>query len=170
MDTKLILEEALSLRPAERLKLIEMLTRSLNNPDESIEKIWAEESEKRYNALIEGKVKTIAFKEIIERYKQMQVEFIEPASIELDDAIEYYNLQFDGQEDKLFAEVTDTIDLIIRFPEHWSRNTEHTRKAVLRKFPYNLIYSIQKDKIFILAVAHQNRKPEYWIDRLLQNK
>jgi len=69
MDTKLILEEALSLRPAERLKLIEMLTRSLNNPDESIEKIWAEESEKRYNALIEGKVKTIAFKEIIERYK-----------------------------------------------------------------------------------------------------
>ncbi len=46
-----------------------MLTRSLNKPDENIEKIWAEESEKRYNALIEGKVKTFAFKEIIERYK-----------------------------------------------------------------------------------------------------
>ena len=69
MDTKSVLKEALLLRPAKRLQLIEMLTRSLNKPDENIEKIWAEESEKRYIALEEGKLKTVAFKEIIERYK-----------------------------------------------------------------------------------------------------
>ena len=69
MNTKSVFEEALQLRPAERLKLIEMLTRSLNKPDEDIEKIWADESEKRYKALEEGKVKTIAINEIIERYK-----------------------------------------------------------------------------------------------------
>jgi len=69
MDTKSVLKEALHLRPAKRLQLIEMLTRSLNKPDENIEKIWAEESEKRYKALEEGKINTIAFKEIIERYK-----------------------------------------------------------------------------------------------------
>jgi len=69
MDSNSILKEALHLRPAERLQLIEMLTRSLNKPDESIEKIWAEESEKRYKALEEGRIKTIAFNEIIERYK-----------------------------------------------------------------------------------------------------
>ena len=69
MDTNSILKEALHLRPAERLQLIELLTRSLNEPDENIEKIWAEESEKRYKALEEGKIKTIAFNEIIERYK-----------------------------------------------------------------------------------------------------
>jgi len=69
MDSNSILKEALNLRPAERLRLIEMLTRSLNNPDENIEKIWAEESEKRYKALEEGRIKTIAFNDIIERYK-----------------------------------------------------------------------------------------------------
>ena len=69
MDTKSIFKDALLLRPAERLQLIEMLTRSLNKPDENIEKIWAEESEKRYKALEEGKVNTIALKDIIERYK-----------------------------------------------------------------------------------------------------
>jgi putative addiction module component (TIGR02574 family) len=69
MDSKTIFEDALRLRPAERLQLIEMLIRSLNKPDEDIEKIWAEESEKRYKALEEGKVKTIALNEIIERYK-----------------------------------------------------------------------------------------------------
>jgi putative addiction module component (TIGR02574 family) len=69
MDTKSIFNDALRLRPAERLQLIEMLTRSLNKPDEKIEMIWAEESEKRYKALEAGKLKTIAIKEIVERYK-----------------------------------------------------------------------------------------------------
>ncbi len=69
MDSKLILKEALDLSPAERLQLIEMLTLSLNKPDENIEKLWAEESEKRYKALEEGRIKVIAFNEVIERYK-----------------------------------------------------------------------------------------------------
>ncbi len=55
------------------MQLIEMLTRSLNMADESIEKIWAEESEKRYKALEEGRIQTIAFKDIIERYESMQI-------------------------------------------------------------------------------------------------
>lgn len=69
MDTKSVLKDALQLRPAERLQLIEMLSRSLNKPDEDIENIWAEEAEKRYKALEEGRVKTIAFNDIIEHYK-----------------------------------------------------------------------------------------------------
>jgi putative addiction module component (TIGR02574 family) len=69
MDTNIILKEALNLSPAERLRLIEALSHSLNKPDQSIEKIWAEESEKRYKALEEGRIKVIAFKEVIQRYK-----------------------------------------------------------------------------------------------------
>ena len=69
MGKKSILEEALHLRPADRLRLIELLTRSLNEPDEKIEKILAKESEKRYEALKKGKVKTIPLEEIIQRYK-----------------------------------------------------------------------------------------------------
>ena len=67
MNNKWVSEDALQLRPAARLQLIEMLSRILNNPDENIEKIWAEEAEKRYNALEKGKIKTIAVKGIIER-------------------------------------------------------------------------------------------------------
>jgi len=67
MDTESILTDALHLRPAERLQLIELLTKSLNKPDEIIEQIWAEESEKRYKALKAGKVKTIPLSEIVLR-------------------------------------------------------------------------------------------------------
>jgi putative addiction module component (TIGR02574 family) len=69
MDSNTILNKALQLRPAERLQLIERLTRSLNKPDEKIEQIWAEESEKRYQVVKEGKVKTIPLNEIIKRYQ-----------------------------------------------------------------------------------------------------
>ena len=69
----------------------------------------------------------------------MQVAFIEPALLELDDAIEYYNLQAEGIGQKFLDEVLETIDLILQFPQLWSNITANTRKAVLRKFPYNLI-------------------------------
>jgi plasmid stabilization system protein ParE len=96
----------------------------------------------------------------------MQIEFTEPASIELDDAFEYYELQLPGLGKKFLNEMIETTEIISDFPELFSQNSKHTRKAVLRKFPYNLIYSIYKNKIFIIAVAHQNRAPEYWIDRV----
>jgi len=69
MDSKILLKKALQLRPAERLQLIEWLTRSLDKPDDKIDRIWAEEVEKRYQALTDGRVKTIPLDEIIKRYK-----------------------------------------------------------------------------------------------------
>lgn len=96
----------------------------------------------------------------------MQVEFIEPALIELDDAIEFYNLQSIGLGDIFFKEVLRTIDLISNYPNMWSPNTKNTRRAVLRKFPYNLIYTVLDKNIFVIAVAHQYREPEYWINRI----
>ncbi len=69
MNPNSLYKDALKLRPADRLKLIEMLTESLNRQDEKIEQIWAEEVEKRYSALKAGKVRTINLSEIIERYK-----------------------------------------------------------------------------------------------------
>ncbi len=69
MYTKSVFEYALQLRPAERLQFIELLSRSLNKPDENVVKIWDEEAEKRYKALEEGRIKTIAINDIIELYK-----------------------------------------------------------------------------------------------------
>ncbi len=97
----------------------------------------------------------------------MDIEFIEPATIELDDAIDYYNLQLQGLGKKFFEEVLQTINLISVFPEVWVKNSEYTRKAILKKFPYNLIYLNYNDMIYIIAVAHQHREPDYWIDRIL---
>jgi len=68
---------------------------------------------------------------------------------------------------EFFNEVLQTINLISVFPEVWAKNSERTRKAVLKKIPYNLIYLKYHGMIYIIAVAHQHREPEYWIDRIL---
>ncbi len=49
----------------------------------------------------------------------------------------------------------------------WSVNAPNTHKAVMTHFPFNIIYSIYNNKIYIIAVAHQHREPEYWIERIL---
>ena len=69
MDSKTLLQEALHLRPAERLQLIEWLAKSLDKPNDTIDQLWAEESEKRYEALLRKNVKTFTIEEIIQRYK-----------------------------------------------------------------------------------------------------
>jgi len=65
MDSKNIIQTALTLSPAERVFIIEALSQSLSEPDKNIETFWKEEVEKRYTAFLQGKVKSISYEKII---------------------------------------------------------------------------------------------------------
>ena len=67
MDSKNIIQNALNLSPAERLFIIEALSESLSEPDKEIDKHWKEEVEKRYEAFISGKYKSIPYEEILKK-------------------------------------------------------------------------------------------------------
>ena len=62
-----ILEEALHLKPQERYIIIENLVHSLNQPDEEIDKVWIEESQKRLKAYKEGTVKTVSYDQVFHK-------------------------------------------------------------------------------------------------------
>jgi plasmid stabilization system protein ParE len=40
-----------------------------------------------------------------------------------------------------------------------------SRRYVLRRFPYSIIYRATADEIQIVAVAHHRRRPGYWAKR-----
>ena len=61
METKNIIQSALSLSPAERLFIIETLSQSLSEPNSDVEKLWKDEIEQRYNAFLSGEIKTIPY-------------------------------------------------------------------------------------------------------------
>jgi toxin ParE1/3/4 len=40
-----------------------------------------------------------------------------------------------------------------------------SRRHLLTRFPFAVIYTIENQRIYILAVMHLKRKPFYWKDR-----
>ena len=95
----------------------------------------------------------------------MGIEFLEPAYDEYKEAIEFYNLQSEGLGNKFASEIDRTLSIIRNYPQGFSEYTKNTRKAVVNIFSYNIIYSIHKEAILIIAIAHQHRKPNYWENR-----
>ncbi len=65
MSNKEILEQAMALKPEERLMIVEGLLKSLDEPDQKIDEIWAEEAEKRLKAYREGRLEGIPMEEIL---------------------------------------------------------------------------------------------------------
>jgi len=73
MNTKALLDEAMKLKPEERLTLVEGLIQSLDEPGKRLDEIWAEEAEKRLKAYREGKLQGVPMEEIFQdmpRYKE----------------------------------------------------------------------------------------------------
>ena len=95
----------------------------------------------------------------------MNVIFSKYAGQELTDAVRYYELEYEGLGRRFREEVRKAAIRIAEYPMAWSVERGDVRKCLLHKFPYKLLYSIEEDHIFVIAVAHLHRKPDYWIER-----
>lgn len=95
----------------------------------------------------------------------MRVIFTKLARQEMEDSVRYYELEYTGLGDKFKEEVRMAALRIATYPQAWSIERGDVRKCLLHKFPYKLMYSVEKDHILIIAVAHQHRKPDYWVSR-----
>jgi toxin ParE1/3/4 len=51
-------------------------------------------------------------------------------------------------------------------PERWPGGKNNTRRFLLWRFPFAIIYSEDESTITVWAVAHGSRRPEYWTHRL----
>jgi plasmid stabilization system protein ParE len=62
--------------------------------------------------------------------------------------------------------VSGGIRLIVQAPQRWPGHLHGTRRFVIYRFPYSVIYLDDLDLVTILAIAHSKRRPGYWKDRL----
>lgn len=95
----------------------------------------------------------------------MKICFVDEASGEFRDAVEYYNEQRQGLGFELANEVKATLSRIGLYPVTWPEFESGIRKCIVKRFPYALIYTVEDDVIIILAVMHMKRKPDYWKNR-----
>jgi toxin ParE2 len=96
----------------------------------------------------------------------MRIRFLEIAQIELDEAVEYYNLESPGLGGEFLSEVLNALDRIGGFPEAWQPCSKRTRRCQTRRFPYGIIYQIREKEILVAAIANLHRKPDYWGSRI----
>ena len=62
----------------------------------------------------------------------------------------------------LYAAVED----ILAAPRRWATYLYGTRRFVMQRFPFSVVYLDDPELVTIIAVAHGKRKPGYWKDRL----
>jgi putative addiction module component (TIGR02574 family) len=61
--------EIRSLPDAEKLRLVDTILSDLDKPDPEIDRVWAEEARKRWDAYKAGRITTISYEEVMTKYR-----------------------------------------------------------------------------------------------------
>jgi len=96
----------------------------------------------------------------------MIVGFHPKASEELITSSEFYETKIVGLGDEFLNEIERMIQVLEDTPLLGVEIENPFRRAVLHRFPFSLIYTAEKNTLWIVAVAHQRLKPGYWKSRV----
>jgi len=59
-------------------------------------------------------------------------------------------------------EIDRALNAIAAAPERWPVQLSGERRFTLSRFPYSVLYRTRAGEIFIVAIAHHRRRPEFW--------
>lgn len=85
---------------------------------------------------------------------------------ELRDAIRYLVEEKPSVAGDFPDEVEATFQSIGRDPRSGSPGARGTRRKYIMRFRYTVIYRIDVDRVFVVALSHHRREPDYWHHRL----
>jgi putative addiction module component (TIGR02574 family) len=68
--TDILVSELKSLPDEEKLKVLDALLTDLDRRDSEIDRVWATEARKRWNAYKAGKVATVSYEELMAKYSR----------------------------------------------------------------------------------------------------
>ncbi|MBA4396616.1 MAG: plasmid stabilization protein [Syntrophus sp. (in: bacteria)] len=100
----------------------------------------------------------------------MRFFFHPEAKEEFDGAVDFYEQSQPGLGLEFAEEVYATIARINQYPDAWSEMSKNSRRCLVNRFPYGLVYQSKANDLRIIAVAHLHRRPNYWKKRMRQNK
>ena len=93
------------------------------------------------------------------------IDFHPLAELELRDAVNYY-AEIDDELGRDFRiRVEKTCRLITKDPEIWRDRGSYQRYNLLR-FPYYVAFVVRDETLWVVAVAHAHREPDYWTQRI----
>jgi len=95
----------------------------------------------------------------------MTVRFNPEAKAEFLESVAYYEGQSPGLGNTFRTAVDEAITQIATLPFLWAILSGRVRRCLVRRFPYGILYNVQTDCVYIVAVMNLHRHPDYWKHR-----
>jgi toxin ParE1/3/4 len=92
----------------------------------------------------------------------MKFRLLPPAAHELRGAARYYEERVRGLGFDFLQEIRAAIRRIVAHPEAWFALDEGIRRCRTNRFPYGIIYTVERDEVLIISVMHLHRHPDSW--------
>ena len=91
--------------------------------------------------------------------------FLPEAEIDLDEVMGWYK-QFDSRlTNDFLIKLDSAIQEIQNHPFHFQKIFKNYRKLNLTRFPFKIIYRVEKQSIIVVAIGHHKRRANYWRTR-----
>lgn len=88
---------------------------------------------------------------------------IRPAAVQdLEQACAWYEAQRPGLGDEFLDAVDDVMSSIAESPLRHRVLSLDTRQALVRRFPYRVLYRVVVDEVMVVACFHARRDPRRW--------
>jgi plasmid stabilization system protein ParE len=85
---------------------------------------------------------------------------------EFRDAVRWYRARDRRASSEFRVAVSSAIRVIAEAPQRWPEYLHGTRRFVMQRFPFSVVYLDDPELVTIIAVAHSKRRPGYWKGRL----
>jgi toxin ParE1/3/4 len=97
----------------------------------------------------------------------VRYQFHPSAEAEYLETIAYYETQQPGLGASYISEFEALMERISESPNNYPiEHKPDIRRARFRRFPFAVLFRESDGIVHVLAVAHQHRRPSYWIGRV----
>ena len=96
----------------------------------------------------------------------MRVSFNPEALAEAEQATRWYRDNGGSSPSRAFTqELRRVVLLASEQPGIGNAGLHGTVRLYFKRFPYTLVFRIQGESVRVIAIAHQSRRPGYWVER-----
>jgi plasmid stabilization system protein ParE len=96
----------------------------------------------------------------------MDIQYLPPARQEYLDAVEFYESQATGLGGDFIHEVERAEQRIADHPHAGSPYGDGMRRVLVSRFPFWVVYHLEPNRVVVVAIAHERRRPDYWQTRV----
>jgi plasmid stabilization system protein ParE len=93
------------------------------------------------------------------------IRFHPEAQAEYEGGLAWYQARSPQAAMRFEAEVERVLGLVAANPSIFPKYDDENRFIMLRRFPFSVVYQVQPDHVYVMALAHSRRSAGYWRGR-----